>query len=339
MLRRIERALYQGIAPDLPTIINAARLPPAIAEVLLGSCQLNRLNLDQILHSANGETSRLLLTTLDGLSLEAVIMRHFSGRTTLCLSSQIGCPMDCSFCATGRLGLIRDLDFSEIVDQLDIARRLLAREGRALRNVVFMGMGEPFLNYAAVSRAIGIFTDRGKYQFGHKHITVSTCGIAEGIEAFGRDHPLASLAISLHAPDDATRSAIMPSARSTPLASLMDSIDRYVGRTGRKVFYEYIMIRGLTDHDWQADALADLLQGRHAQVNFIPWNPGEADGAKTEFAPSDPKTLALFQARLRQAGLPSTIRVSRGEDIAAACGQLAGRQMRAAKRPASGQAE
>jgi 23S rRNA (adenine2503-C2)-methyltransferase len=329
LLRRIQRAVYKRCLPDLPEIAAAAELPAELAARLAAECRLHELSVRQAVTSANGETTRFLFGTEDGLGVEAVIMRHPGGRNTLCVSSQVGCPMACSFCATGQLGLTRDLTAWEIVDQVDLARRHLAAEGGSLRNVVFMGMGEPFLNYEAVSRAIGVLTARHKYQFGHKFITVSTCGIVEGIEAFGRDHPQASLAISLHAPDDATRQAIMPAARAAPVAALMAALDAYAAHTGRRVFYEYIMIKGLTDRDWQADALAALLAGRNAHVNLIPWNPGIGDpgqAAAAGFAPAAPAALDLFQTRLRATGIPSTVRVTMGSDIAAACGQLAGGQ-------------
>jgi 23S rRNA (adenine2503-C2)-methyltransferase len=330
LYRKIERAIYKDRLEDLSGL---EAFPPATLAALQSTCRRHELAIRQTVSSANGETTRFLLAAADGAPVESVIMRHPSGRNTLCLSSQSGCPMACRFCATGRLGLIRDLSAWEMIDQVDLAIAHLARDGVELRNLVFMGMGEPFLNYRALSQALSVLTARTKYQFAHKRITVSTCGLPEGIAAFARDHPLVSLAVSLHAPDDATRHYLMPGTAATPIAGLMEVMDGYQAATGRKVFYEYVMIAGVTDRDAQAEDLARLMAGRLAQVNFIPWNPGETpingepSVGQPEFRPSGPERLAFFQARLKAAGVPSTIRVTMGEDIAAACGQLSSRSV------------
>ncbi len=174
--------------------------------------------------------------------IEAVIMRHLSGRNTLCVSCQAGCPMGCTFCATGKLGLIRNLEFHEIIDQIMVAIHHLAKEDKTLRNVVYMGMGEPLLNYENVKRSIQIACGQKKLDLSNRRITVSTCGIVPGILKMATDFPQVSLAISLHAPTDEARKKIMPVENTYPLDKLMEAIDEYVAKTNKRIFYEYIMI-------------------------------------------------------------------------------------------------
>ncbi len=183
-------------------------------------------------------------------------------------------------------------------------------------------MGEPFLNYANVSSAIRILTDQKKWDFSSRRVTVSTCGIVPKIREIARDFPQVSLAISLHAPDDETRRAIMPVNHTYPVADLMDSLDEYVQMTNKRVFYEYIMIAGVTDRLELAPMLAELLRGRLAHVNFIPYNPGEGIMGRGH-RPSSRLIIEKFQRTLERAGVPSTVRHTMGDDIAAACGQLA----------------
>lgn len=192
--------------------------------------------------------------------IEAVIMRHLSGRNTLCVSSQAGCPMACTFCATGKLGLIRNLEFSEIIDQIMWAVHHLAREDKKLRNIVYMGMGEPLMNYVEVSRSIHVACNQKKLDLSNRRITVSTCGIAPRIVDFARDFPQVSLAISLHAPNDETRSKTMPVNDLYPLNVLMAATTQYTEITNKRVFYEYIMINGVTDRLEYATQLGELLK-------------------------------------------------------------------------------
>lgn len=319
---QIEHALYRGLAENYASITT---LSPGVRELLEKETAFCSLKIASEHTSSNLQTTKFILTTHDGKSIESVIMRHLSGRNTLCVSCQVGCPMGCSFCATGKLGLTRNLELGEIMDQVMIAARRLASEGRTLRNVVFMGMGEPFLNYDHVAAAIRILTANKKMNMSARRITVSTCGVLAGIDRFGDDFRQTSLAISLHAPTDEARSAIMPINQSAPLEALMETLDRYVAKTNSRVFYEYIMISGQTDKLEYAQKLADLLQGRLAHVNFIPYNPGE--GAASNGMKATPRAvIEMFQRVLEKSGVQSTIRATMGDDIDAACGQLASRE-------------
>ncbi len=254
--------------------------------------------------------------------IESVIMRHLSGRTTLCVSCQAGCPMACTFCATGKLGLLRNLDFTEIIEQVMIANEHLESEDRKIRNIVYMGMGEPFLNYENVKKSIEIASTQKKLDLSNRRITISSCGVVPGIEKLGNDFPQVSLAISLHAPNDETRRKIMPVDHTYPIDALMKALDDYVAKTNKRIFYEYIMIAGVTDRIEFAHELAKLLKGRLAHVNFIPYNPG--DGIMgTGYQPTSRIVMKKFQKTLEDAGIPSTIRHTMGDDIDAACGQLA----------------
>lgn len=269
---QIEHAVYKDLVTDFDAITT---IPKEMRELLVANCFFTSLRIKSTSSSDDGQTTKFLLETHDGRFMEAVIMRHLSGRNTLCVSSQVGCPMACTFCATGKLGLTRNLEFHEIIEQIMIAVHHLAIEGKKLRNVVYMGMGEPFLNYDNVKQSIQIACAQKKLDLSNRRITVSTCGIIPGIKKFAVDFPQTSLAISLHAPTDEARRAIMPVEQTYPLADLMRALDDYSAQTNKRVFYEYIMINGLTDRPEYAKALAELLRGRLAHVNFIPYNPGE----------------------------------------------------------------
>lgn len=230
--------------------------------------------------------------------------------------------MACTFCATGKLGLLRNLDFTEIIEQVMIANEHLESEDRKIRNIVYMGMGEPFLNYENVKKSIEIASTQKKLDLSNRRITISSCGVVPGIEKLGNDFPQVSLAISLHAPNDETRRKIMPVDHTYPIDALMKALDDYVAKTNKRIFYEYIMIAGVTDRIEFAHELAKLLKGRLAHVNFIPYNPG--DGIMgTGYQPTSRIVMKKFQKTLEDAGIPSTIRHTMGDDIDAACGQLA----------------
>ncbi len=316
---QIENAVYKNLITDFEKI---ETLPKEIRALLSENCYFMSLSVKTAVTSDDGQTTKFLIETKDNKFLEAVIMRHLSGRNTLCVSSQVGCPMACTFCATGKLGLTRNLEFSEIIEQIMIAVHHLAKEDKKLRNVVYMGMGEPFLNYENVKRSIEIACGQKKLDLSSRRITVSTCGIVPGINKIAEDFPQVSLAISLHAPTDEARSAIMPVEQTYPLDKLMAALDAYVTKTNKRIFYEYIMINGLTDRPEYAHALANLLKGRLAHVNFIPYNPGEGS-SDSPMQPTSKIMIKKFQDTLEAVGVPSTIRHTMGDDIDAACGQLA----------------
>ncbi len=316
---QIAQAVYKDLVPDIDSITTISK---ELREKLSSEIVFSTLSLRSEETSDNGQTTKFLFETHDGKLIEAVIMRHLSGRNTLCVSCQAGCPMGCSFCATGKLGLFRNLTAWEILEQFDFVQKRLVSEDRKIRNVVFMGMGEPFLNYKNLKMAISVLCDQKKYDVSNRRITVSTCGIVPGIEKFAEDFPQVSLAVSLHAPNDETRKSIMPVENTYPLADLMASLDRYVEKTNKRVFYEYIMISGVTDHPRFATELAELLRGRLAHVNFIPYNPGEGIMGNG-MLPTSKLLIKKFQDTLEKAGIPSTVRHTMGDDIDAACGQLA----------------
>ncbi len=316
---QIENAIYKNLITDFSTI---ETLPKEIREILTEHCFYNSLSLHSEKTDPEGQTTKFLFTTHDGKMIEAVIMRHLSGRNTLCVSSQAGCPMACSFCATGKLGLIRNLESFEIIDQIMWAIHHLAKEDKKLRNIVYMGMGEPLLNYAEVSKSIHIACNQKKLDLSNRRITVSTCGIAPRIIDFAHDFPQVSLAISLHAPNDEARKKIMPVENTYPIDVLMSAIDEYVAITNKRIFYEYIMINGVTDCLEYAKQLGELLKWKLAHVNFIPYNPGEGTDSNG-YLPTSKVIIKKFQNTLDQYGIPSTIRHTMWDDIDAACGQLA----------------
>lgn len=243
--------------------------------LLSENCYFFSLTLHSVVTSEDGQTTKFLFKTHDGNMIESVIMRHLSGRTTLCISCQAGCPMACTFCATGKLGLLRNLEFYEIIEQVMYANYFLEDEQRKVRNIVYMGMGEPFLNYENIKKSIEILSSQKKLDLSSRRITISSCGVVPGIKKIAQDFPQVSLAISLHAPNDQARRKIMPVDHTYPIAELMKALDEYVSITNKRIFYEYIMIAGVTDRPEYAHELANLLKNRLAHVNFIPYNPGE----------------------------------------------------------------
>lgn len=316
---QIENAIYKNFISDFHEI---QTIPKDLREILADNCEYQSLEVDHIATSENGQTTKLLFKTEDGLLIESVIMRHLSGRNTLCISCQAGCPMACTFCATGKLGLQKNLTLGEVVEQVMFAANLLNDEGTKLRNIVFMGMGEPMLNYEVMKQAINVFTNQKKFDLSNRRVTVSTCWIVPGINKFTEDFPQTSLAISLHAPNDEIRRSIMPVDHTYDIEKLMASLDNYTDKTNKRIFYEYIMINGVNDHLKLADELGKLLEWRLAHVNFIPYNPGE--GTSSDGYSTTPRfIIEKFQKILEKYGVVSTIRATMGDDIDAACGQLA----------------
>jgi 23S rRNA (adenine2503-C2)-methyltransferase len=266
------------------------------------------------LHSSDGLTAKLLLRLADGQDIEVVEMNTSTGRKTVCVSTQAGCAMGCVFCVTGQFGFARNLEAGEIVEQV----LRCSSTGGPVTNVVFMGMGEPMANYDETLRAIRLLTHPLGLHLGARRITLSTSGLVPQMRRLANEGLQVGLAVSLHAPDDELRSELMPVNRRWPIAEVLAAADYYAQRTGRRVSYEYTLMAGVNDSDELADGLANLLYGRLCHVNLIPLNPSEDQSLH---APSVQRALA-FEARLRQAGIAATIRVNRGRDILAACGQL-----------------
>lgn len=303
----------------------ARGLPKELRQELVAGCPLDISA--EIFASRDGDSAKALITLADGLKIETVLMRHSgcqeagAGRNTVCVSSQVGCPMGCAFCATGKMGFKRNLTAMEIIEQVLLFARLLKKENQRVAGVVFMGMGEPFMNYDNVMAAVKIMNDRRGLDIGGRHISISTCGIAEGIEKI-IDEPLqVNLAISLHAPNDALRSKIMPVNAKYPIDVIMKSVLRYVQNTKRRVMFEYIMINGVNDSDECARELARLIKSRLslklAFVNLIRYNSTGKYGA------SSPERVKAFKTILTRENLETTERYRFGRGIKAACGQLA----------------
>jgi|SRR5438105_13604256 len=265
------------------------------------------------LQSSDALTSKLLLRLHDGQEIEIVEMRtaEEGGRRTICVSTQAGCAMGCVFCVTGQFGFARNLDAGEIVEQV-------LRFSRPITNVVFMGMGEPLANYDETLRAIRLLIHPEGLRLGARHITLSTSGLVPQMLRLAAEGLQIGLAVSLHAPNDDLRSSLMPVNRRWPIADVLRAADTYAQGTGRRVSFEYTLIAGVNDSDELADDLARLLHGRLCHVNLIPLNPSENTSLR---APSMQRAQG-FEARLRSAGIAATIRVNRGRDILAACGQL-----------------
>lgn len=297
-------------------------LPSQVVSALSNEVAFFPLQVSEEFLSTDG-TLKLLFETHDGLKFETVLMRYSGAgkadRFTVCVSSQVGCPARCSFCATGTMKWSRNLSAEEILAQVVYFNRRLKASGARVNNVVFMGMGEPLLNYAEIKQALDTLLEQRKFGFGPRHITLSTVGIVPGIEQLMADQVSANLAVSLHAPNDELRSSLIPINRSYPLDSLFESLDRWTKQTGKEVFYQYVMLRNINDQPEHIAQLASLLKNRPARLNLIPYNPGPA---LHDLDATERKEIFAFAQKLREHGLHVLIRHTFGQDIAAACGQL-----------------
>jgi len=270
-----------------------------------------------------GDTTKTLWRLHDGTLLESVLMRY-PGRATLCISSQAGCGMACPFCATGQGGLDRNLSVAEIVDQVRAAAAMMAAEGSRLSNIVFMGMGEPLANYKRVVSAVRQITQPSPDGFGisQRNVTVSTVGLAPQIRMLADEGLSCTLAVSLHTPDDELRDELVPVNNRFEVSEVLDAARYYADQTGRRVSIEYALIRDMNDHDWRADLLGKKLHsalGSRVHVNVIPLNP--TPGSKWDASPKARQDE--FVRRVAAQGVPCTVRDTKGQEIAAACGQLA----------------
>lgn len=264
-------------------------------------------------------TEKYLFRLEDGATIETVLIPE-DKRQTICLSTQVGCAMNCSFCATGRGGFTRSLSAGEICAQALWVQNRLQEQGLSISNIVYMGMGEPLANYQEVLKSVRLFNHPQGMNLGARRMTISTCGLAPQIRQLAQEDLQVNLAVSLHAGSDQARTEIMPINKRYPLAELLAACDYYTAATKRRISYEYALISGVNDTPAQAGELADLLAGRLCHVNLIPINP--VGGEKR---PSS-KRVAQFAAVLEQAGIPVSIRKERGTDIEAACGQLRQRE-------------
>ena len=288
---------------------------------LAETATIGGLEIAEVQTSHDG-TRKLRLVTRDGQSIESVLIPD-GDKTTQCISSQVGCAVDCQFCATAKMGLKRNLDAGEIVDQVYLARRLLAEvdPGRRITNLVYMGMGEPLHNYDNLVRSLRILTHDKGVGLSQRRITVSTSGLVPKLERLGGETVRPNLAVSLNAPNDEVRDAIMPINRKWNIAKLLGALRAYPLEQRRRITFEYVLLAGVNDSIGDAGQLAKLLRGIKCKVNIIPFNPHpEAPYARPSHA-----AVMAFQEECRRLGMPTYLRTPRGDDIDAACGQLANR--------------
>ena len=313
--------VWTGAAESFDEMRN---VPGRLRSALAREFSASTLAGTSVRESERGRTEKALHLLRDGAAIESVLMRYPAttagrARVTVCISSQVGCAVGCPFCATGELGFGRDLEPAEIVDQVRFWARRLTAVGAHVTNVVFMGMGEPLLNLGRVVAAAEALTDPARFGLGGRHITISTSGVVPGIERLTERRPPWTLAVSLHAARPALRDVLVPLNLRYPIRAVVEAATAYGEATRRRVSYEYVMISGTNDTETDADAVAELLAGRLVHVNLIPMNLV----AHTPWRPSPPDRVAAFAARLQAAGIPTSVRRNRGEEIGAACGQLA----------------
>ncbi len=293
--------------------------PKALREEAAQIIPWDELKVECVLESKAGDAVKFLFSCIDDSPVESVIMRHEDGRNTICISSQVGCPMKCAFCATGAMGFTRNLTAEEILDQVVHAARWLKGKDAKVTNIVFMGMGEPMHNYDDVMRSVRMLNDAEGFGLGARHISISTCGIVPGILRLAEEPEQVNLAISLHSAVPETRSHLMPVNVPYPIEKLMEAVDAYAETTNRKVLFEYLLIDGVNDTRAEAEALTSLLapNRRLYQVNLIKYHDTHV------FKATPREGRERFAEWLRDRGIPVTLRRSFGEDILAACGQLA----------------
>lgn len=347
---QVWRWLYRGLVDDFGAMTD---LPAALRGRLAASARLHTLSEAARTDNPDGLATKVLFRLRDGQSIETVLMHYVDpaddpgaegraeaephdaaadaaadaetpipvGRHTVCLSTQAGCAMGCVFCATGQMGLVRDLDRGECVEQLAWCARRLAAAGERLTNVVFMGMGEPLANWEATWGTVETLVDPAGFGLSPRRITISTVGIVPGIDRLARTGLPVRLAVSLHAPDDALRGALVAVNATYGIEAILAACRRYQAAGGRRITFEYVLIDGVNDHPAQAARLAAVLRGLGAHVNLIPLNP--TDGS--DLRPSPYPRAVAFERVLRHAGLGTTLRMRRGIEIQAGCGQLRSR--------------
>ena len=314
--------IWQGLYQNLwATPEEFSNLPKGLREKLGSKLNWNAFAPLTVLKSQDGETVKTLFRLADEREIEAVLMRY-EERRTLCISTQSGCAMGCVFCATGQMGFKRHLSVGEIVAQVLYYARILKEEGENVTNVVVMGMGEPFHNYDNTLRAIDRLNDPRGYNLGARRFTISTVGLVPMIRRFADEKRQVNLAISLHAANDAQRFALLPVNKKFPIRDVIAACQEYVEKTGRRITFEWALIRDVNDTPEVAHELVRLLKGLMCHVNIIPLNPTQ----KYTGQATTRERAKAFSDILNEAGIPCTIRIRRGIDIQAGCGQLASRE-------------
>lgn len=335
---QVNHGIFRELVSDFSEITS---LPKALRERFEEEkIPFSILTIQKATITPDGTTEKVLFKTEEGKFIESVLMHH-EGRKTACVSSQIGCPAGCVFCATGKMGPGRNLSAREIIEQVLYWNRHLKEQWQKenpderwnplnpphdarVRNIVFMGMGEPMFNYEEVIKAIKVLNDPKKFGIGVRHITVSTVGVIPGIEKLMEEELNVNLALSLHAPTPELRDELVPMNKAYPLGKLMETCDRYTKYTGRRIFYEYVVLAEKNDREEDAHALGKLLEKRMAHVNFIPYNVNPECG--DDLRRPEVKQIRKMQKVLEEYGVPSTIRLTMGDEMAAACGQLANKE-------------
>ena len=315
--------VLQALYREFPGSVEELRqLPAGARAALAGRYALSPATEVRSVTSADGNTTKLLLRMGDGTLIETVLMQYPEPgekhpRSTVCVSTQAGCAMGCIFCATGQMGFERNLSAGEIVSQVTHVARVLKQRGEHVTNVVFMGMGEPLANYNETVRAVRLLTDPRAFGLGQRHITISTVGVIRGIDRLADEGLQVGLAISLHAPNEALRQHLVPTAGPHSVQEIISAAKRYFKATGRRVTFEYALIAGENDSADVARELAGLLRGTPTHVNLIPVNPTAGGFGRPARA-----TVLEFERILLAAGINCTVRVEKGSEISAACGQL-----------------
>jgi len=318
VIRLLRNDFYKKFLPDKQAV---ERLPELERSAFRASVSLHPLCVRERRDSSEDDATKLALATADGHCIECVLMRPSSARVSVCVSSQIGCGGGCLFCATGRMGFVRQLSAAEILDQVLHAGQLAASAGQRIRNVVFMGMGEPLCNEQSVGEALEVLTSPRCFDLSARRMMISTVGVPDAMVRFARRFPSVRLAVSLHSARQAVREQLMPLARHHPLDRLRSAIRTVADIQGQDIMLEVLLLRGVTDTDEDAMALCEFVEGLPVWVNFIEYNPVPG---LTEYQPASPDVLARFMAALKERGILVMARRSLGRDIGAACGQLAG---------------
>jgi 23S rRNA (adenine2503-C2)-methyltransferase len=316
-IKQLEEAVFKQSITSFEQITT---FPKTLRDEL--SSKFSLISLDLVSIEESKDSSKFLLKTKDKNFIEVVLMKHLDGRRTVCVSSQVFCPLDCKFCATGANKFMRSLSCDEIVEQVLFVNHHLKDSNENVTNVVFMGMGEPFLNYENVVCAIEILNSEKYLNIGARHITVSTVGIIPRINDFARIGLQVRLAISLHAPNDKLRNELMPINKEYPLSRLLEATDKFSKITNKRVSFEYVLIKDVNDSVSCANELAHLMKNRLAHVNLLVYNPHEF----CNFEKPDKSVVLRFKKILEGKHIDCSIRKSLGDDISGACGQLSGKR-------------
>ena len=307
--------VYEKGVTDLTLMTDLSR---PLQDKLSQELHLEVLKLKQTQDSCDNETTKFLWELGDGKLVESVLIRA-PDRRTVCVSSQVGCPARCAFCASGKKGLFRNLEAAEIVEQVYHIDMQWKKQGERVSHVVYMGMGEPMENYGNVLKSIHLLNDDNGLNISQRRMTISTVGVVPGIKQFAEEGLQASLVLSLHAPNQRLRQKIIPYARKYTLDEILEAMRYFAVKTRRDITYEYTLLEGINDQPEHAQELVELLKKDHCTVNLIPYNPIEGLRLKRP----EKEAIIAFREILEKGGINTTWRYTKGKDIAAACGQLA----------------